>query len=139
MPREMPKFTKTPPALVAAFDAAKPDHPGVVRKTMFGYPAFFLNGNMFAFTFGPRVAVRAGAARRGSTGKAHAAFEVMPGRPMREYVEIPASGLTGAALRRWIAEGLASAERLPEKKTTKKTARGASATKKTTPARRGTR
>ncbi len=115
MPNQMPKFTKTPPELVAAFDAAKPDHPGVVRKTMFGYPAYFVHGNMFAFTFGPRIAVRVDDARRAAMGKAGAPFEVMPGRPMREYVEVPASGLKGAALRRWIAGALASAEALPNK------------------------
>lgn len=133
MPREMPTFAKTPPELVAAFDAAKPDRPGVVRKTMFGYPALFVNGNMFAFTFGPRVAVRADAARRAAMGKAGDAFEVMPGRPMREYVEVPSSALKGAALRRWIADGLASAERLPAKTAAKKTARPSAATKKSAP------
>lgn len=133
MPGQMPKFTKTPPELVAAFDAARPDHPGVVRKTMFGYPAYFVNGNMFAFTFGPRIAVRVNDARRAAMGKAGAPFEVMPGRPMREYVEVPPSGLKGAALRRWIAGALASAEALPNKtaaKGPKKTPARTAATKR---------
>ena len=121
MPRTMPKFTRTPPELIAAFDAAKPDHPGVTRKLMFGYPAYFLRGNMFAFTFGPRVAIRAGAARRAKL-KDGGVFEVIPGRPMREYVEVPASGLKGRALTRWIAEGLANAAELPTKTSPKKTA-----------------
>lgn len=121
MPREMPKFTKTPPELIAAFDAAKPDRPGVVRKTMFGYPAYFLKGNMFAFTFGRRVAVRVDETRRAAMGKAGAPFEVMPGRPMREYVEVPASATKGAALRRSIADAFTVVERLPEKTATKKT------------------
>lgn len=121
MPRTMPKFTKSPPALIAAFDAAKPDHPGVTRKTMFGYPAYFLRGNMFAFTFGPRVAIRAGGARRAAL-KDGGAFEVMPGRPMREYVEVPVTGLKGRALTKWIAEGLAAADALPVTTSLKKTA-----------------
>lgn len=115
MPKPMPKFTKTPPELVAAFDAARPDHPDVVRKTMFGYPAYFLNGNMFAFTFGPRVAVRVDEAKRAKMGKGGASFEVMPGRPMKEYVEVPANAAKGAALRTWIAGGLACAEAMPAK------------------------
>ncbi len=49
----MPTFTKTPPAIVAAFEAAQPARPDVVRRTMPGYPAYFTRGNMFAFTFGP--------------------------------------------------------------------------------------
>ncbi|HEY6959762.1 MAG TPA: TfoX/Sxy family protein [Candidatus Limnocylindria bacterium] len=121
MPRAMPKFTKTPPELVAAFEAAVPDDPRVVRKTMFGYPAYFLNGNMFAFTFGPRIAVRVDEARRAKLGHAGAAFEIMPGRAMKEYVAVPASATKGAALERWIGEGLAAADRLPAKTAAKKT------------------
>ena len=122
MPKAMPKFVKTPPGLIAAFDAAKPDHPDVARKTMFGYPAYFLGGNMFAFTFGPRVAVRAGGTRRAKPAKDGGAFEVMPGRPMREYVEVPAGALKGPALAKWIAEGLAAADALPVKASPKKRA-----------------
>ena len=119
MPREMPKFTKTPPVLVAAFEAARPDDARVTRKTMFGYPAYFLNGNMFAFTFGSRVAVRVDDARRAKMGKAGAGFEIMAGRPMNGYVEVPAADVKGAALKKWIAEGLACAEGMPVKSTTK--------------------
>ena len=131
MARPMPKFTKTPPELVAAFDAAKPDDPRVARKTMFGYPAYFVNGNMFAFTFGPRIAVRVDETRRAKMGSSGAAFEIMPGRPMKEYVEVPASGTKGAALKRWFADGLAAADRLPAKTAAQRT------TAKKTPAKRG--
>ncbi len=117
MARAMPKFTKTPPDLVAAFEAAKPSDPRVSKRTMFGYPAYFLNGNMFAFTFGPRVAIRVDDARRAKLK----AFEILPGRAMNGYVEIPASGTKGVALKRWIADGLAAADRLPAKTAVKKT------------------
>ncbi|TME37109.1 MAG: hypothetical protein E6I57_12045 [Chloroflexi bacterium] len=96
MPREMPKFTKTPPEVVAAFDGASPARSDIARKTMFSYPALFVNGNMFAFTFGPKIAVR---------------------------LEVPAKDMKGASLKRWIADGLAYAETLPAKTAkTKKTA-----------------
>ncbi len=114
----MPKFTKTPPALIAAFDAAAPKRADVQRKSMFGYPALFVNGNMFASTFGRSVMVRlddagrAKAARRGAKP-----FEVMPGRPMKEYMSVPASDLEPARLKKWIADGLAYTETLPKKKT----------------------
>jgi hypothetical protein len=113
MPRVMPKFTKTPPEVVAAFDAAAPSRKGIERKTMFSYPALFVNGNMFAFTFGPKIAVRADEATRAKAGMKR--FEPMPGRPMGEYVEVPAKDMTGAALKRWMAGGLAYAETLPAK------------------------
>ena len=113
MPREMPKFTKTPPEVVAAFDAATPSRQGIERKTMFSYPALFVNGNMFAFTFGPKIAVRADEATRAKPGLKR--FEPMPGRPMGEYVEVPAKDMKGAALKKWMAGGLAYAESLPAK------------------------
>jgi hypothetical protein len=76
---------------------------------------------MFAFTFGPRIAVRVDDARRAKMGKTGAPFEIMPGRPMKDYVEVPASGMKGAGLKRWIADGLAAADRLPTKTVAKKT------------------
>ena len=113
MPRAMPKFTKTPPEVIAAFDAATPPRRGVERKTMFSYPALFVNGNMFAFTFGPKIAVRADEPTRAKAGMKR--FEPMPGRPMGEYVEVPAKDMKGVALKRWMADGLAYAETLPVK------------------------
>ena len=108
--RAMPKFTKTPRAIVAAFEGAKPARADVERRTMFGYPAYFVRGNMFAFTFGPKVAVRLGP-------KASARpFEVMPGRAMSEYVEVPAGAVKGAALKKWVADGLAYVDALPAKR-----------------------
>src|SRR5438094_9677919 len=115
----MPKFTKTRPEVVAAFDAASPSRADIERKTMFSYPALFVKGNMFAFTFGPKIAVRADEATRATQKR----FEPMPGRPMGEYIEIPAKDMKGAALKRWVADGLAYAETLPAKTAkTKKTA-----------------
>jgi hypothetical protein len=113
MPRVMPKFTKTPPDVVAAFDAASPSRGDIERKTMFSYPALFVKGNMFAFTFGPKIAVRANEATRAKPGVKR--FEPMPGRPMGEYVEVPAKDMKGAALKKWMADGLAYADTLPAK------------------------
>ena len=113
MPRVMPTFTKTPPEVVAAFDAASPSRGDIERKTMFSYPALFVKGNMFAFTFGPKIAVRANEATRAKPGMKR--FEPMPGRPMGEYVEVPAKDMKGAALKKWFADGLAYADTLPAK------------------------
>ena len=111
MPREMPKFIKTPPDMVAAFEAARPGRADVEKKTMFGYPAFFVKGNMFAFTFGPKIAVRLGE----SAPKGAKPFEIMNGRGMAQYYEVPASATKGAALRRWVEDGLAYASKMPAK------------------------
>lgn len=113
MTRVMPKFTKTPPEVVAAFDAASPSRADIERRTMFSYPALFVKGNMFAFTFGPKIAVRANEATRAKPGMKR--FEPMPGRPMGEYVEVPAKDMKGAALKKWMSDGLTYADTLPAK------------------------
>ena len=133
MPREMPKFSKTPPDIAAAFDAATPPRADVQRRTMFGCPALFVKGNMFAFAFGPRVAVRLDEAARAKAIKGGAAvFEMMPGKPMSEYIAVPPSAIKTTALKKWIADGLASTERLPANTgAVKKTAAAKSAAKTT--------
>lgn len=113
-----PTFAKTPAKLVAAFEAARPG--GAELRKMFGYPALFAGGNMFAATFGPNVVVRLPEAQRAKALKdGCAAFEPMPGRPMREYVVIPAKEAADpAALRRWVRRGAAYAASLPPKRPT---------------------
>jgi len=134
--RQMPKFTKTPPEVVAAFDAASPSRGDIERKTMFSYPALFVNGNMFAFTFGPKIAVRLSDAGRAKAAKAGALpFEVMPGHGMKEYVSVPTSAMKGAGLRKWVADSLAYAETLPAKISAPKTARKSAAAKARSPRR----
>ena len=126
--RVMPKFTKTPPEVVAAFDAASPSRGDIERRTMFSYPALFVKGNMFAITFGPKIAVRADEATRARPGMKR--FEPMPGRPMGEYVEVPAKDMKGAALKRWMADGLGYADTLPAKAKKKPVAKKKSTVKK---------
>ena len=53
----------------------------------------------------------------------------MPGHGMKEYVTVPATASQGAALRRWIGDGLAYAQTLPAKTAARTKA---AATKKTT-------
>ena len=58
---------------------------------MFGYPAAFRNGNMFAGLFQDSMILRLGEADRLALSKRGGRpFEPMPGRPMREYVVVPA-------------------------------------------------
>ena len=44
-------WKKSPVELVERFATALPEHPAVVRKPMFGYPAAFANGNMVCGLF----------------------------------------------------------------------------------------
>jgi TfoX/Sxy family transcriptional regulator of competence genes len=117
-------WKKTPPALAARFAAAAPKDPHVVRRVMFGYPALFLNGNMFAFTFRDKVVVRLSEGGRIRAMKAGAKkFGPMPDRPMKEYVALSAADAgKPAAVTKWIAQARTYAATLPEKKRTVKRA-----------------
>jgi TfoX/Sxy family transcriptional regulator of competence genes len=127
------QWKKTPPELAATFDKAAPKDPKVVRKPMFGYPALFLNGNMFASTFQDKVVARLAEDARARALKSGAKqFEPMPGRPMKEYIVVPATDVARpAALARWIAQAHGYATTLPEKtKPVKKTTKKATAKKR---------
>jgi len=117
------QWKKTPPELAATFDRAAPKDPKVVRKPMFGYPALFLNGNMFAGTFQDKIVARLPEVERAKALKSGAKqFEPMPGRPMKEYIVVPAADVAKpAALAKWIERARGYAETLPAKaKPTKK-------------------
>jgi TfoX/Sxy family transcriptional regulator of competence genes len=122
------QWKKTPPELATMFDAAAPKDPRVVRKPMFGYPALYVNGNMFAGTFQDKVVARLSDAERAKAMKAGAKpFEPMPGRAMKEYVVVPAADVAKpAALKRWIELARGYAATLPAKE------KKVSAVKKTT-------
>ena len=51
-------WKRSPPELIAAFEKAKPDDPGVQSRPMFGYPSVFWNGNHFAGTFQDKIVAR---------------------------------------------------------------------------------
>ena len=87
----MPKWSKAPPALVELFAAALPDDPRAERRKMFGYPAAFVGGNMFAGVHQDDIVVRLPETDRAALLAKRGArvFEPMPGRPMKEYVALP--------------------------------------------------
>jgi TfoX/Sxy family transcriptional regulator of competence genes len=121
--RAMPKFTPAPPELVALFQDAIRPLPEVEPKTMFGYPAAFVAGQMFACIFGDGVMLRLSGPDRAAMGEMHGAglFEPVPGRPMKEYVRIPPSVLNDeSALDGWLRKSMAYARSLPPKKKKKK-------------------
>ncbi len=61
-------------------------------KKMFGYPAYFFNGNMFVGVHGDKLFMRLSEADMVevmSDCKDVAAFEPMPGRAMKGYIILP--------------------------------------------------
>lgn len=122
--RPMPKWTKAPEALVNLFGHAIEALPGVEPKTMFGYPAAFVNGNMFSSLFQGSMILRLSEQDRAACESQFGArlFEPMPGRPMREYVEVPEKILKSPTLLdTWLRKARAYAAALPPKAAAKPT------------------
>jgi TfoX/Sxy family transcriptional regulator of competence genes len=129
MPAQPGKWRKSPPQLVETLHEtvadALPDGAAVDLRPMFGYPCYWTGGNMFFATFQDDLILRLSDEDRAELlGKTAARrFEPMPGRPMREYVVIPAEIVADrAALRVWVAKGYGYAASLPpkQKKTRKR-------------------
>ena len=127
-PRPMPKFTPAPEAVVSLFRAAVEALPEVELRKMFGYPCAFLHGQMLTGVFQDRIMLRLSDEDRARFLKLPGArpFEPMPGRPMREYVELPREVLDSpATLKRWVKRGLAYVATLPPKETKAKRTKAA--------------
>ena len=115
---KMPTFSKSPPELVAQFGQIVAALPMAEPRKMFGYPAAFANGQMFASLFGDSFILRLPEAEREAFIQQHKThlFEPMPGRPMREYVVVPPPVLkSGKQFDVWLAKALAYAQSLPPK------------------------
>jgi TfoX/Sxy family transcriptional regulator of competence genes len=127
------KLRKSPEALVAAFDDVMPGPPATKRK-MFGYPAGFINGNLFMGLFEDTMILRLPSDLREELIQAHGAkpFAPMAGRVMKEYVALPEALLRNREpLCSWVGKALAFGESL-EPKTAKKKSSKAKTKIKTT-------
>jgi TfoX/Sxy family transcriptional regulator of competence genes len=62
------------------------------KRPMFGYPAYFINKNMFVGLFQDKLFVRLSEPQLRELHKAYptiANLEPMPGRPMKDYFTLP--------------------------------------------------
>ena len=99
------------------FEAVFPGSPAVARQ-MFGYPAGFVNGNMFMSLHQENMVLRLPDEPRAEllAMEGAATFEPMAGRPMKEYVTVPAALLASPEeLEPWVARALAYGASLPAK------------------------
>ena len=84
---------------------------------MFGYPAFFLNGKMFAGTFQDKIVVKFGDDLSVPGAKTAKGFEPMPGRPMTGFYIVPEEVVKSPAkLRAWVNHAHEYATKQPAKK-----------------------
>lgn len=85
---------------------------------MFGYPAVFVNGNMFAGLVRDKMILRLGMADVEKFLELPGAtpFIAMGGRRMKQWVVVPAAMLKSQrALKPWLGRALAHARSLPAK------------------------
>jgi TfoX/Sxy family transcriptional regulator of competence genes len=115
-----PTWRKPDPDLVELLDATIAGialDAQVDSRPMFGCPAYFTGGNMFAGVWQDSVMLRLPEDQRElAYGAGAKPFEPMPGRPMKEYVALPADMVedpTQAA--DWVGRAAAWAASLPPK------------------------
>ena len=119
------KLQKSPQDLIDLFVSVMPGPPATQRK-VFGYPAGFVNGNMFMGLFADEMILRLPEDLREKIMGSHGAkiFEPMPGRPMKEYVALPRSVRNNRKeLAAWVSRALEYGESLKPKSTAKKPAK----------------
>jgi TfoX/Sxy family transcriptional regulator of competence genes len=121
MPRQTPRFEKSPPELAERFSAALDRHaaPDITRRSMFGYPCAWIGGNMATGLFASQWWVRVAEPDREALLMLPGAhpFEVMPGRAMGRYVTMPDDLVADdGALDDWLDKALTFTRTLPPKK-----------------------
>lgn len=133
----MMKWRKPSEELIKLFEEVTPGPPATSKK-MFGFPAAFVNGNMFMGLHQENMILRLPEDSRAELLKMNARiFEPMPGRPMREYIIVPPSLLHDRnKLSSWAQKALEYGSSLPPKagkKSSKKSAGREAAKKKAIP------
>ncbi len=116
--RPMPKFAPAPTWIKDLFADLLSGFPETQPRTMFGYPAAFVNGNMACCVFGDHLMMRLSEADRTAFLKTKGAkmFEPMPGRPMKEYVEVPSETMKSKAeLNKLVKKSVAFVQTMPPK------------------------
>jgi TfoX/Sxy family transcriptional regulator of competence genes len=113
------EWKKAPEELVQ-FLAQKMKNIKCEYRKMFGYPAYFINGNMFAGIHGETLFLRLSEAdvkEIMKTNQGIAFFEPMPGRPMKGYVAVPKSIYSDNSLfDEWLEKSVKYVSSLPPKK-----------------------
>lgn len=113
--------------MVEAFEASLRFIPGVTQRKMFGYPAAFVNGYLFAGLFENRLILKLPAEPRSELLKLPGAarFEPVPGRTMGEFVVVPPSfARNRARLKPWLESAYAYVKSFPPKTRKKRLSSG---------------
>ena len=112
------KWEKASPELSDFLEFALLDYP-CEKKKMFGFPVYFINGNMFAGVHSDNLFIRLSAPDREEilrTFDEVSIFEPVEGRKMKEYVVIPDSVMGNPEiLKEWMNRSFRYVSALPQK------------------------
>jgi TfoX/Sxy family transcriptional regulator of competence genes len=112
------RWKPAPAELVKAFEASLRAVPAARQRKMFGYPAAFVNGRLFAGLFEDRMILKLPAESRSALLKLPGAarFEPLPGRTMVEFIVVPPSLVKShARLKPWLESAYAYVSAMPPK------------------------
>jgi TfoX/Sxy family transcriptional regulator of competence genes len=114
----MPPLEKSPPELIARFDAVAERHPNAERRKMFGYPALFVGGNLVTGLFAHSWMIRLPEPDLAELLALPGASPFSPkaGRPMKAYAILPVDVVVDdATLDGWLERAIAFGKTLPAK------------------------
>jgi len=111
-------WRKSPQHMIDLFDEVVPKDSRIERRKMFGYPAAFLNGHLFAGLHQENFILKLSPADRVKlrTERDARVFEPMPGRAMSEYLVLPEGVLSERrVLSAWIKRSTVYVSTMPPK------------------------
>jgi TfoX/Sxy family transcriptional regulator of competence genes len=112
------KWEKASPELSDFLEITLMDYP-CEKKKMFGFPVYFINGNMFTGAHSEGLFLRLSDPDREEILRTYdevSVFEPLEGRKMKEYVVIPDSVMGNPeVLREWINRSFHYVSVLPQK------------------------
>jgi len=114
----MPSFEKSPPELVARFEAAAERFPIAQQRKMFGYPALFVGGNLVTGLFADSWMIRLAEDDLAELLALPGAmpFSPMAGRTMKGYGTLPPDVVADdGALDGWLTRAVEFGKTLPAK------------------------
>ncbi len=132
------QWRKSPQDLIDLFSSVVPGPP-VVQRKMFGYPAAFVNGNLFMSLFQDDMILRLPEGLREELLKVDGAkiFSPMPGRPMREYVAVPQRVMENKKeLASWVSRALEYGESVKPKSRASKPMKAGTKPKRPVPSKK---
>ena len=111
-------WEKPSPELTRILEEAAEPFAVIERRKMFGCPAYYINGNMFAGVYGTQLFLRLPPDTRAELQSSMDAkpFEPIAGRPMKEYMAMPQEIWSDtAALDEWMRRSVEFVSGIPPK------------------------